>query len=98
MGAVRRSPVELELPSELQPPEAIEVATYSIVSEAITNAAKYAHASGVHVAVEVHEQLLRVSVRDDGGGGADPDGGSRPLGPKDREGHGRQDVAPQPSR
>jgi signal transduction histidine kinase len=82
----RRSavPVELELPSELQLPEGIEVATYYIVSEALTNAAKYAHASVVRVAVEVHEQLLRVSVRDDGRGGADPDGGSGLVGLKDR--------------
>jgi signal transduction histidine kinase len=82
----RRSavPVELELPSELQLPERIEVATYYIVSEAMTNTAKYAHASVVNVAVGVHEQLLRVSVRDDGQGGADPDGGSGLVGLKDR--------------
>jgi signal transduction histidine kinase len=82
----RRSavPVELELPSELQLPERIEVAAYYIVSEAMTNAAKHAHASVVRVAVEVHEQLLRVSVRDDGRGGADPAGGSGLVGLKDR--------------
>jgi signal transduction histidine kinase len=82
----RRSqvPVELELPSALQLPEQIEVATYYIVSEAMTNAAKYAGASVVQVAVDVHEQRLRVSVRDDGRGGADPDGGSGLVGLKDR--------------
>jgi signal transduction histidine kinase len=82
----RRSavPVELELPCELQLPEAIEVTAYFIVSEALTNAAKYAHPSVVHVAVEVREPLLRVSVRDDGRGGADPDGGSGLVGLKDR--------------
>jgi signal transduction histidine kinase len=82
----RRSavPVELELPSELELPERIEVAAYYIVSEAMTNAAKYAHASVVHIAVEVREQLLRVSVRDDGRGGADPEGGSGLVGLKDR--------------
>jgi signal transduction histidine kinase len=60
------------------------VAAYYIVSEAMTNAAKYAHASVVHIAVEVREQLLRVSVRDDGRGGADPEGGSGLVGLKDR--------------
>jgi signal transduction histidine kinase len=82
----RRSavPVELELPSALQLSEGIEVATYYIVSEALTNAAKHADASVVRVAVELHEQLLRVSVRDDGRGGADPDGGSGLIGLKDR--------------
>jgi signal transduction histidine kinase len=38
----------------------------------------------VHVAVELHEQRLRVSVRDDGRGGADPDGGSGLVGLNDR--------------
>ncbi len=82
----RRSavPVELELPSALHLPERIEVATYYIVSEAMTNAAKYAHATVVRVAVEVHEQMLRVTVRDDGRGGADPDGGSGLVGLNDR--------------
>jgi signal transduction histidine kinase/uncharacterized protein YoaH (UPF0181 family) len=82
----RRSavPVELELPSGLQLPEGVEVAAYYVVSEALANAAKYAHASVVHVAVEVDEQRLRVSVRDDGRGGADPDGGSGLVGLKDR--------------
>jgi signal transduction histidine kinase len=82
----RRSavPVVLELPAELHLPEAIEVTAYYIVSEALTNAAKHAHASAVHVAVEVHDELLRVSVRDDGRGGADPDGGSGLVGLKDR--------------
>ena len=82
----RRSavPVELELPSELQLPERIEMAIYYMVSEAMTNAAKHARASAVHVAVEVHEQLLRASVRDDGRGGADPGGGSGLVGLRDR--------------
>ena len=57
---------------------------YYVVSEAMTNAAKYARASVVQVAVEVRDQLLRVSVRDDGQGGADPDGGSGLVGIKDR--------------
>ena len=82
----RRSavPVELELPSELELPERIEVAAYYIVSEAMTNAAKYARAPVVHVAVEVGEHQLRLCVRDDGRGGADPDRGSGLVGLKDR--------------
>jgi signal transduction histidine kinase len=60
------------------------VAAYYIVSEALTNAVKYARASVVHVAVEVRDQLLRISVRDDGEGGADPARGSGLLGLKDR--------------
>jgi signal transduction histidine kinase len=82
----RRSavPVELDLRTEARLPEGVEVAAYYIVSESLTNAAKYAHASVVHVTVEARDQLLCVSVRDDGQGGADPAGGSGLLGLKDR--------------
>jgi signal transduction histidine kinase len=82
----RRSaiPVELDVRAELRLPEAVEVTAYYVVSEALTNAAKYARASAVHVAVEARARMLRVLVRDDGEGGADPDRGSGLLGLKDR--------------
>jgi signal transduction histidine kinase len=82
----RRSaiPVELDVSAELELPDGVEVAAYYIVSEVLTNAAKYAHASIVHVAVEAQDQVLRVSIRDDGQGGADPARGSGLLGLKDR--------------
>jgi signal transduction histidine kinase len=38
----------------------------------------------VHVAVEADDRMLRVSIRDDGIGGADPDRGSGLLGLHDR--------------
>jgi len=77
-------PVELDVPDVLRLPEGIEVTAYYVVSEALTNAVKYARASVVHVAAGVQGRLLRVSVRDDGRGGADPDRGSGLLGLKDR--------------
>jgi signal transduction histidine kinase len=82
----RRStiPVELGVRAEGRLPERVEVAAYYVVSEALTNAAKYAHASVVHVDVEARERVLRVAVRDDGLGGADPTRGSGLLGLKDR--------------
>jgi len=82
----RRSavPVEIDVRDELRLPEAIEVAAYYVVAEALANAAKYAHASVVHVEVEAREGMLRVSVRDDGSGGADPAHGSGLVGLKDR--------------
>ena len=87
----RRSavPVELDVRVVGRLPEQIEVAAYYLVSEALTNAAKHAHASVVHVevdAVEVDEGdgVLRVHVRDDGRGGANPAGGSGLVGLKDR--------------
>jgi signal transduction histidine kinase len=82
----RRStvPVKLALPAEVRLPEPVEVAAYYVVSEALTNAAKHAHASVVNIDVEAHRGVLTVSVRDDGAGGADPTAGSGLLGLKDR--------------
>jgi len=82
----RRSavPVELDLRVEVGLPERVEVAAYYVVSEALTNAAKHARASVVHVAVRARDHMLDVSVRDDGLGGADPSRGSGLLGLKDR--------------
>jgi signal transduction histidine kinase len=82
----RRSsiPVELDLRAELRLPEPIEVAAYYVVSEALANTAKHARASVVHVTVESEDSMLRVSIRDDGVGGADPDRGSGLLGLQDR--------------
>jgi signal transduction histidine kinase/uncharacterized protein YoaH (UPF0181 family) len=77
-------PVELEVQAVGRLPEPVEVAAYYVVSEALTNAAKHAQASLVRVEVETRDGLLRVSVLDDGVGGADPLGGSGLLGLKDR--------------
>jgi signal transduction histidine kinase len=83
---VRRSglPVELDLRGGRRLPEAVEVAAYYVVSEGLTNAAKYAGASVVNVDVEVSDRSLRLSVRDDGVGGADPRLGSGLIGLRDR--------------
>jgi GAF domain-containing protein len=77
-------PVELDVPPVGRLPEPVEVAAYYVVSEALTNAAKYARASVVRVTVEAGDSVLRVVVRDDGIGGADPTRGSGLLGLKDR--------------
>jgi PAS domain S-box-containing protein len=82
----RRSavPVELEVRTERRLPEPVEVAAYYVVSEALTNTAKHARASAVHVAVEAHGGVLELSIRDDGCGGADPARGSGLIGLTDR--------------
>jgi signal transduction histidine kinase len=77
-------PVELDVPALGRLPEPVEVAAYYAVSEALTNASRHAHASGVEVSAEVSDGTLRVCVRDDGAGGADPLGGSGLAGLKDR--------------
>ncbi len=82
----RRSgvPVLLEVRAETRLPEPVEVAAYYIVSEALTNTAKHAHASAVHVAVEARDGVLGLSIHDDGCGGADPTRGSGLVGLTDR--------------
>jgi signal transduction histidine kinase/uncharacterized protein YoaH (UPF0181 family) len=77
-------PVELDVREDGRLAESVEVAAYYVVSEALTNAAKHSGASKVEVEVEVGEHTLRVTVRDDGVGGASPARGSGLLGLRDR--------------
>jgi signal transduction histidine kinase len=64
-------------------PAAVEATAYFVVAEALTNVAKHAHARRATVAAHVEDGTLRVQVRDDGIGGARPDG-SGLLGMADR--------------
>ena len=82
----RRSPipVELKVRVDARLPEEVELAAYYIVAEALTNTAKYSRASLVDVLVQTRGRTLRVAVRDDGVGGADPARGTGLLGLKKR--------------
>jgi signal transduction histidine kinase len=82
----RRSaiPVDLDVQVPGRLPDRFEVATYYSVSEVLTNAAKHSEASVVRVDVLTRDGTLRVSLRDDGVGGADPTGGSGLVGLRDR--------------
>ena len=62
----------------------VEVAVYYLVSEALTNAAKYAEPSAVSVTVERAEDRLTAEIADDGCGGADPASGTGLRGLADR--------------
>jgi signal transduction histidine kinase len=77
-------PVELHLRAARRLPEHVEVAAYYAVSEALTNAAKHAHASAVHVELDTPGAILQLAIRDDGIGGADPAHGSGLVGLSDR--------------
>jgi GAF domain-containing protein len=83
---VARSPlrVNLDCRADDRFPEPVEVTAYYVVSESLTNAAKYADTPVVDVTVDRHGSALRVHVRDGGRGGADPSVGSGLLGLKDR--------------
>jgi signal transduction histidine kinase len=64
--------------------ESVEIAAYYVVTEALTNAAKYANASQVNVCAQIQKDNLCLSIEDDGIGGADPRKGSGLIGLKDR--------------
>jgi signal transduction histidine kinase len=85
-GLAQRAP----LPVELGPvpggrlPDRVESASYFVVSEALTNVAKYAQATKASVHVSRSNGQVLVEVSDDGVGGADPAGGSGLRGLLDR--------------
>ena len=82
----RRSavPVELDLRAGRRLPDQVEVAAYYAVSEALANAAKHARASAVYVELDAPDTVVRLAIRDDGIGGADPAKGSGLTGLRDR--------------
>jgi signal transduction histidine kinase len=77
-------PVTLDVRTDERLPERIEVTAYYVVSEALTNAAKHSNASTVQVAIDAADGDVRLSISDDGVGGADPTRGSGLVGLKDR--------------
>src|SRR4051794_6134265 len=82
-----RSPLETTVQApEQRLPESVEVAFYYVAAEALANVAKYADATRVEIVVGTTEGEARMTVTDDGIGGADPDGGSGLTGLSDRLG------------
>jgi PAS domain S-box-containing protein len=77
-------PVDLDVELAERLPPAVEAAAYYVVSEALTNVAKYAHASGARVHVFRDDGSALVEVRDDGVGGAQEGDGSGLRGLADR--------------
>jgi signal transduction histidine kinase len=62
-------PVEIEVGAD-RLPQLIEATAYFVVAEALTNIAKHAHADRAAVAARIEGGALRISIRDDGVGGA----------------------------
>ena len=78
-------PVDLHVAVSERPHPTIEAAAYFLVSEALTNVAKYARAERVSVdVVAATDGTLTVTVADDGAGGADAAKGSGLRGLVDR--------------
>jgi signal transduction histidine kinase len=81
-----RMPVPVDIGISVERfPSAVEATAYFIVAEALTNVAKHAHARHAQVTARVTDGALQMQVRDDGVGGARPDGGGL-LGLADRLG------------
>jgi signal transduction histidine kinase len=81
-----RMPVPIEL---VEAPaqrlnEVVEIASYYVVAEALTNVAKYASARSARVRIVQVNGSVTVEVSDDGVGGADPEHGSGLRGLADR--------------
>ena len=68
----RRAPLPVTVQSSARDrlPDPVELAAYFVVSEALTNVAKHASATQASVLLERESTTLRVTVTDDGVGGA----------------------------
>ena len=90
-------PVSLDV-AEGRHPEPVESAAYFVVSEALANIAKHAHARSASVSVQRDNGRLIIQVRDDGRGGADDRSGTGLRGLADRVGalNGRLTVTSAP--
>jgi signal transduction histidine kinase len=77
-------PVDVETPYGERLPAPVESAAYFVVSEALTNVAKYADATRATVAIRRENGRVTVEVADDGVGGADVERGSGLRGLADR--------------
>ncbi|MGI5453868.1 PAS domain S-box protein [Streptomyces sp. CA-249302] len=83
----RRSAIPVELDLRLPAsrfPEQLEVAAYYVTSECLTNAAKHAHARVVRVEAGIRDDVLELTIADDGVGGAESGRGSGLIGLIDR--------------
>ena len=65
--------VEVDVLKRRLPPD-IEASAYFIVAEALTNVVKHAQATQAQVRASDEDGVLAIEVRDDGVGGADPQG------------------------
>jgi len=75
-------PVDLEISDARFTPE-VEASAYFVIAEALTNVMKHSHATAAKVVAAVNAGNLCIEVRDNGTGGADPDGRGL-VGMKDR--------------
>ena len=68
-------PVSIEAPAIGRLPPEVEVTLYYVAAESLTNATRHADAAGVEILLGIDGSAVRMTVTDDGAGGADPSGG-----------------------
>ncbi len=84
-GLAERLPIAID--AEVTPdrlPTEVELASYYVVAEALTNVAKHSGAAAAWVTVEPRDGHVRITVNDNGQGGATMSGGSGLEGLADR--------------
>jgi signal transduction histidine kinase len=77
-------PVEVDVDLSTRLPDEVEGTAYFFVVEALANIAKHSHASEANVSISRNGNWLRVEIRDNGLGGADPSRGTGLAGLRDR--------------
>lgn len=77
-------PVSLSVETQDRVTEPIERALYFVASEALSNIGKHANASKVAISLAQHDEVVLITIEDDGAGGANSAGGSGLRGLADR--------------
>ena len=73
LGSRTPVPVKIDVAVD-RLPTPVEATAYFVAAEALTNMAKHSSAAQAEVVAQIEDGMLRVEVRDDGVGGARPDG------------------------
>jgi signal transduction histidine kinase len=76
LGTRAPIPVTVEAQIHHRPPPVVESAAYFVVAESLTNVAKHAPGAAAAVLLRLDEDMLDVTIADDGPGGADVAAGS----------------------
>ncbi|HLU36421.1 MAG TPA: sensor histidine kinase, partial [Thermomicrobiales bacterium] len=77
-------PVEVDVRLDQRLPEEVEGTAYFVVVESLTNVTKHSGATAARVAIFRDGNWLRITIEDNGRGGADPELGSGMRGLRDR--------------
>ncbi|MCO5994829.1 sensor histidine kinase [Actinoallomurus rhizosphaericola] len=85
-GIAARAPLPVRLRVDVpeRPAPTVEAVAYFVASEALTNVAKHARASHAEVVLTREEDVLRMTITDDGIGGAEPSNGTGLTGLRQR--------------